>query len=299
MPFLSFFHRTHKTTTTTGIQRMALTGALSMDRVFRIGAHRIHSCLRPVGTHSSPHLTKTPATSSTLFTRTFFTTPSRAQRHSSHRILPPNHDRMPVPTTLQGTASRPTKGRFINSTSLSRSTTKPFHRFYSSVAATLSTPESRDSHHHHPVSAPPALDASTLNNTIISQAPLQLSTEQQFLMQQVLQNKKSVFFTGSAGTGKSVLLRQLIENLKEFYKPGQVAVTASTGIAACNIGGCTLHAFAGIGLGNGTVDQLMVKLEENKRAKQRWKKTKVLVIDESKSYFLLFLCCITCWFFLL
>lgn len=99
-------------------------------------------------------------------------------------------------------------------------------------------------------------------------------------MQQVLHNKKSVFFTGSAGTGKSVLLRQLIENLKEHYKPGQVAVTASTGIAACNIGGCTLHAFAGIGLGNGTVDQLMVKLDENKRAKARWRKTKVLIIDE-------------------
>jgi ATP-dependent DNA helicase PIF1 len=102
-------------------------------------------------------------------------------------------------------------------------------------------------------------------------------------MEQVLQNKKSVFFTGSAGTGKSVLLRQLIENLKEHYLPGQVAVTASTGIAACNIGGCTLHAFAGIGLGSGTVDQLMVKLDSNKRAKTRWRRVKVLIIDESKS----------------
>jgi ATP-dependent exoDNAse (exonuclease V) alpha subunit len=191
---------------------------------------------------------------------------------------------------MQGAALRSTKARSTNSTSFSRTTTtttKPLRRSYSSAAATLSTPEPRHSHHHHPALTPSIVDASTLNNTIISQAPLQLSTEQQFLMQQVLHNKKSVFFTGSAGTGKSVLLRQLIENLREHYKPGQVAVTASTGIAACNIGGCTLHAFAGIGLGNGTVDQLMVKLEENKRAKQRWKKTKVLIIDESKSYYLL------------
>ena len=31
--------------------------------------------------------------------------------------------------------------------------------------------------------------------------------------------------------------------------PGAVAVTASTGAAACLVGGVTLHAFAGIGLG--------------------------------------------------
>lgn len=100
------------------------------------------------------------------------------------------------------------------------------------------------------------------------------------MVDQVIGKRKSVFFTGSAGTGKSVLLRQLIQELKEHFKPGQVAVTASTGIAACNIGGCTLHSFAGVGLGTGDVQLLLKKLASNKKATSRWKKVKVLIIDE-------------------
>lgn len=52
---------------------------------------------------------------------------------------------------------------------------------------------------------------------------------------------RSVFFTGSAGTGKSYLLKRLITMLP----PQSTFVTASTGAAACHIGGTTLHAFAG------------------------------------------------------
>ena len=45
------------------------------------------------------------------------------------------------------------------------------------------------------------------------------------------------------GTGKSVLLRAIIQALGG--PSPTVAVTASTGIAAVNIGGQTLHSFAG------------------------------------------------------
>ena len=51
---------------------------------------------------------------------------------------------------------------------------------------------------------------------------------------------KSVFFTGSAGTGKSYLLKRLITMLP----PQSTLVTASTGAAACHIGGTTLHVCA-------------------------------------------------------
>lgn len=56
-----------------------------------------------------------------------------------------------------------------------------------------------------------------------------------------------MFFTGDAGTGKSYVLRLIVSALKEKYGANNIYVTASTGIAACNISGTTLHSFAGIG----------------------------------------------------
>ena len=56
---------------------------------------------------------------------------------------------------------------------------------------------------------------------------------------------QSIFFTGSAGTGKSYLLKRLISHLP----PETTVVTASTGMAACQVSGTTFHSFAGIGTG--------------------------------------------------
>ena len=109
-----------------------------------------------------------------------------------------------------------------------------------------------------------------------------LSDEQRKVLDLVAESKKSVFFTGSAGTGKSVLLREIIRVLREKHKrePDRVAVTASTGLAACNVGGVTLHSFAGIGLGKEAAPELVKKIKRNSKAKIRWMRTKVLVIDE-------------------
>jgi ATP-dependent DNA helicase PIF1 len=98
----------------------------------------------------------------------------------------------------------------------------------------------------------------------------------------IVEDQKCIFFTGSAGTGKSVLLREIIMKLRKKHnkEPDRVAVTASTGLAACNIGGVTLHSFAGIGLGKGPVEELVKKIRRNQKARHRWMRTKILVIDE-------------------
>ncbi|KAB8296017.1 hypothetical protein EYC80_008828 [Monilinia laxa] len=113
-------------------------------------------------------------------------------------------------------------------------------------------------------------------------APIQLTDEQTRVKDLVVDQGKSVFFTGSAGTGKSVLMRSIIAALKKKYvrESDRVAVTASTGLAACNIGGVTLHSFSGIGLGKEDVGTLIKKIKKNNKAKLRWTRTKVLVIDE-------------------
>ncbi|PFX17739.1 ATP-dependent DNA helicase PIF1 [Stylophora pistillata] len=52
--------------------------------------------------------------------------------------------------------------------------------------------------------------------------------------------KRSVLFTGSAGTDKSYVLKRFITMLP----PQNTFITASTGAAACHIGGTTIYAFA-------------------------------------------------------
>lgn len=109
---------------------------------------------------------------------------------------------------------------------------------------------------------------------------LVLSEEQQNIVE-LVKRGKSLFYTGSAGTGKSVLLKSLIKTLKNMYpEQGEVAVTASTGLAAVNIGGITLHSFAGIGLGKEDAESLVKKVRRNRKANQRWKTLRVLIIDE-------------------
>ncbi|TQS36743.1 hypothetical protein Golomagni_02798 [Golovinomyces magnicellulatus] len=116
----------------------------------------------------------------------------------------------------------------------------------------------------------------------LSVTPLSLSDEQKRVLDLVINHSKSVFFTGSAGTGKSVLMRAIIAELRKIYarEPDRVAVTASTGLAACNIGGVTLHSFGGIGLGKDDIPALVRKIKRNPKAKLRWLRTKVLILDE-------------------
>lgn len=113
-------------------------------------------------------------------------------------------------------------------------------------------------------------------------APIFLSDEQKKVLALVRDQNQSVFFTGSAGTGKSVLMRAIIDDLKKKYhrEADRVAVTASTGLAACNINGMTLHSFSGIGLGKEDAVDLVKKIQKNAKAKTRWLRTKVLIIDE-------------------
>lgn len=109
-----------------------------------------------------------------------------------------------------------------------------------------------------------------------------LSNEQRAVLEMVVKEGKNVFFTGSAGTGKSVLLREIIRALRHKYsnKLDSIAVTASTGIAACNIGGVTLHSFAGVGLGTEETPALVKKVRGNRQAATRWMRLQVLIIDE-------------------
>jgi len=69
-----------------------------------------------------------------------------------------------------------------------------------------------------------------------------MTIEEQF--EQAVAEGRNVFLTGAGGTGKTTLTRRMIAR-----DPDRFSVTASTGIAALNAGGATLHRWSGMMLG--------------------------------------------------
>lgn len=149
-------------------------------------------------------------------------------------------------------------------------------------------------------------------------APAVVLSDEQNAILRLVSAGKSIFFTGSAGsvrtslavclahsreigTGKSVLLRSIISLCYEMYGRDHVGVTAATGIASINIGGCTLHSWAGIGLGKGNplgmakrlighdanlkkrapAEQNNLPVDKQTLTTDRWKNARALIIDES------------------
>jgi hypothetical protein len=109
-----------------------------------------------------------------------------------------------------------------------------------------------------------------------------LSKEQNAVVEAAI-SKKSLFLTGNAGTGKSVVLREIVKVLKKKFMNDDVAqvyVTAPTGVAACNINGCTIHSWAGLGIGELDKNVTAKAIMKNKNKREKWENTKVLIIDE-------------------
>jgi ATP-dependent DNA helicase PIF1 len=108
---------------------------------------------------------------------------------------------------------------------------------------------------------------------------MELSKEQQLAFDKYVQGH-NIFITGPGGTGKSELIRMIYKHAHSRFK--NIHVTALTGCASIllNCKAKTIHSWAGIGLGNGTTEQLVTKIKKNKFLKAVWKETDILVVDE-------------------
>ena len=91
-------------------------------------------------------------------------------------------------------------------------------------------------------------------------------------------NGHNIFVTGPAGTGKTFLINEFKKHC--YSEKKRVGITALTGCAAYIIHGNTLHSWAGVGLGEDIVPNLVKKIKKNRFSSINWKYSKILIIDE-------------------
>lgn len=104
-----------------------------------------------------------------------------------------------------------------------------------------------------------------------------LSPQQEEIFKKISEGK-SVVITGNAGTGKSFLIKHIVEKLG---KTKTIGLTAMTGMASILIGGTTIHSFCGVGILDRSINHYVYKLSRaNNVAGQRIKAIDILIIDE-------------------
>ena len=137
------------------------------------------------------------------------------------------------------------------------------------------------------VGGPPASDLPTGSPVVAAEpvvqpeaAPKAALSDEQMGALRAIQAGESIFLTGGAGTGKSFTLRTIIEMLQLIHSKESVFVTGTTGLAACAIGGTTVHSWAGIGLGKESAQELADKVWAKQAVRKRWQTCRALVIDE-------------------
>ena len=99
---------------------------------------------------------------------------------------------------------------------------------------------------------------------------MELSKEQQISFDKYIRGE-NIFITGPGGSGKSALIKKIYQHATFGYK--HIQVCALTGCAAVllNCKAKTIHSWSGIGLGNGSIEEIIKKINTAKNL--GWKLT--------------------------
>ena len=105
-------------------------------------------------------------------------------------------------------------------------------------------------------------------------------TDEQYLAFEEFKAGHNLFITGPGGVGKSFLINLFVMHCNQVGK--NVQVCALTGCAAILLGlhAKTIHSWSGIHYCKGPKDDIIKRVNKSWPIKSRWKKTRVLIIDE-------------------
>jgi ATP-dependent DNA helicase PIF1 len=116
-------------------------------------------------------------------------------------------------------------------------------------------------------------------NVVNNKNKINFSPEQKLAYKKYLDGE-NIFITGPGGTGKSELIKSIYKHASSIGK--NIKVTALTGCAAIllNCNASTLHSWAGIGLADKPVENIIKRICLNRKKKANWMQTEILIIDE-------------------
>jgi ATP-dependent DNA helicase PIF1 len=103
---------------------------------------------------------------------------------------------------------------------------------------------------------------------------MSLNTEQTRALYQ-LTKPTNTFLTGSAGTGKSHIIKEFLKYTKE-----DVTILSSTGVSALLINGTTFHRFFGLGIIDGGPAQAFEQAKSKSKVMSAIRSAKTVIIDE-------------------
>lgn len=106
-----------------------------------------------------------------------------------------------------------------------------------------------------------------------------LSPEQQKVLD-LYRTGKNIFITGAGGTGKSYILRRIIEDACSRGYSYQVCAMSGRAAVLLNCKARTLHSWSGIRLARGKNEEIIGRALKKRGATKMWKNLNLLIVDE-------------------